>query len=387
MKKTIIMMVLIVGLTTGAAWAADLVVQPFNSTNTNAFACQDFETGYDTYDIFTADDFVVPTGETWQIETIYWGGDGWNGFVSLANAISLNCYIFSDNAGVPNDIPGVYGAGNELWSNSWAPSDAAIAISTEMTNPGAFTATLDPVVILTEGTYWLACYAESDYATNGQVGMHVSDTTNGGTGVVINPGASFGFPTVWTSITSSSTWSLTQQDIDFALTGTVLIPPTVTAINPNTGANDDSISVTITGTNFADTATVTLSGPTKADITATNVVVVSPTSITCDFDLNGAAAGTYDVDVDVNGMLGELTGGFTVTEAVDDDTTVDDDVTDDDVTDDDVTDDDVTDDDVTDDDVTDDDVTDDDADDDDDAIDDDSTGGDDDDDDDSGCGC
>jgi len=59
-------------------------------------------------------------------------------------------------------------------------------------------------------------------------------------------------------------------------------------------ANLTTINMTITGTNFSGTATVTLTpvaGGTA--ITATNVTVVDPNTITCTFDLTGAANGEY----------------------------------------------------------------------------------------------
>jgi hypothetical protein len=92
--------------------------------------------------------------------------------------------------------------------------------------------------------------------------------------------------------------------------------PTVTAITPNTGIRGWTVSITnLAGTNFRSGAVVKLvnasSGP---DITATSVVVVSATRITCTFDLTGATAPRYNVTVtNPSSDTGILANGFTVT--------------------------------------------------------------------------
>ena len=74
--------------------------------------------------------------------------------------------------------------------------------------------------------------------------------------------------------------------------------PTVTAITNTSGVRGWTVVKQITGTNFRSGAVVRLvnasAGP---DIPADNVVVVSPTRITCSFDLTGANAGRRNVTV------------------------------------------------------------------------------------------
>ena len=92
--------------------------------------------------------------------------------------------------------------------------------------------------------------------------------------------------------------------------------PTITGITPNTGARGWSASITnLAGSNFMSGAVVKLvntsAGP---EITATNVVVVSATRITCTFDLTGAAAARRNVTVtNPYSDPGTLLNGFTVT--------------------------------------------------------------------------
>jgi len=81
--------------------------------------------------------------------------------------------------------------------------------------------------------------------------------------------------------------------------------PTVTSITPEGGANDRSVTITnLKGTNFRGGATVKLTGPSGSGetgagtITATDVSVASSTKITCEFNLSGAQAGSYQVKVE-----------------------------------------------------------------------------------------
>lgn len=75
-------------------------------------------------------------------------------------------------------------------------------------------------------------------------------------------------------------------------------PPTVTSITPNSGTQGTIVSISnLAGTNFYGTPIVKLRMSSQSDITASSVNVVSPTQITCVFDLTGAAPGSWDVFV------------------------------------------------------------------------------------------
>ncbi len=85
--------------------------------------------------------------------------------------------------------------------------------------------------------------------------------------------------------------------------------PVPTAISPTSGTTSGGTAVTITGTNFASGATVTLGGT-----AATSVVVVSSTEITATTAAH--AAGVVNVVVtNSNGQSGTLTNGYTYTSA------------------------------------------------------------------------
>jgi hypothetical protein len=104
----------------------------------------------------------------------------------------------------------------------------------------------------------------------------------------------------------------------FTVTSVPITTPTVLSITPTAGHIGTVVSVTnLVGTNFNTTATpvtVRLVKTGSSDIMATNVVVVSSTRITCQFDLTGAATGLWDVVVrNPDGQEGRGTGLFSVT--------------------------------------------------------------------------
>lgn len=80
--------------------------------------------------------------------------------------------------------------------------------------------------------------------------------------------------------------------------------PTVSAVTPNSGTTLGGTAIIVTGTNFAAGAAVSIGGA-----QATNVSVVSPTSLTATTAQRGA--GNVEVTVTVNGRSGSLPGAFT----------------------------------------------------------------------------
>ena len=84
---------------------------------------------------------------------------------------------------------------------------------------------------------------------------------------------------------------------------TVTLPPTITSISPASGSVAGGTSVTITGTNFAATVSVTFGGTAAAITSRTNTQIVCNTP--------AHAAGTVDVQVTNPGQApATLTGGF-----------------------------------------------------------------------------
>lgn len=107
-----------------------------------------------------------------------------------------------------------------------------------------------------------------------------------------------------------------DESNDQALTGfTVLIPPTVTSITPNSGINNTDIAITdLAGTRFAAGVIVKLTKAGQADINATSISIVSASQIICTLPLSGAATGLWNVVItNTDAQSGTLGNGFTVT--------------------------------------------------------------------------
>jgi len=90
--------------------------------------------------------------------------------------------------------------------------------------------------------------------------------------------------------------------------------PTVIAITPSTGRNNESVSITdLEGTGFLAGAAVALQKLGETEIPGTSVAVVDPTQITCQFDLTGATIGLWDVTVtNPDAQSDTLADGFEV---------------------------------------------------------------------------
>ena len=89
---------------------------------------------------------------------------------------------------------------------------------------------------------------------------------------------------------------------------TYLDAPTIVSVSPNTGSTNSGTAITITGTNLTGASSVTVGG-----VAATNLVVVSATSITAKTPTG--TAGVKPVVVTTPGGIATLAGGFTYVQA------------------------------------------------------------------------
>jgi PKD repeat protein len=132
----------------------------------------------------------------------------------------------------------------------------------------------------------LTCFLDLTGAEAGQWNVVVRNTTSGEEGVYAN-----GF-----TVTNPA--------------------PALTDIAPYSGYVGDTVVITdLAGTNFLTTGIpgVNLTRTGYANITATDVVVVSTTRITCEFDLTGAVPGDYTVVLESqDGQSAEIVDGFSV---------------------------------------------------------------------------
>jgi hypothetical protein len=142
----------------------------------------------------------------------------------------------------------------------------------------------------------------TNFAAGATVKFGAASATNvvvvsGTTITATTPAGNAGAVTVTVTVNSQS-GSLTNGF-------TYIAPPTVTSVSPNSGTTAGGTAVTITGTNFATGATVTF-----GTASATNVVVVSGTTITATAPAGSAGAVTVTV-TNLGPQSGSLTNGYT----------------------------------------------------------------------------
>jgi len=223
------------------------LIQQVISDPADAIAAQDFETANDQYDTFVADDFTVPPGKIWSIESIdFYGYCGWS---TLHEAINLHCHVFANSASdEPDGIP-VYDP-RAIWHEAWPPSDPNVTFIDDC----SVSVTPGPPPIFGPGTYWLACYPEMSFADAGQWYWIPSYANNGFTAKANNPGGGFGFPSGWNDI-DSGIIPIDEKDMAFTLCGYIYSTTTstsTTTTHPSTTTTVPSTTSTTTSTFTAD---------------------------------------------------------------------------------------------------------------------------------------
>jgi hypothetical protein len=190
------------------------------------------------FDSDLADDFVVPTGETWNVQSI--DADG-TYFPFNGPANSFNVFFYADNAGLPGAQ--VYSAMNQPFS----------VVGT------TFSVNLPSVAVLTQGTYWVEIQANVTFIPNGAWFWRDRTLQSNNGAAWQNPGGGFGVCPTWA-----------QKTTCIPLTGG---PDQVFRLNGTTGGGTPTPTSSPTAT---PTATATPSG--TASPTATPSGTVSPTA-------------------------------------------------------------------------------------------------------------
>ena len=120
----------------------------YNNAGANATLSATFD-DFPTFNADLADDFVVPGGQTWNVQSIDADGVYFNG---PGPAFSFNVFIYTDNGGIP---------GTPVYSTLNQP----------VTQVGTtFTVNLAPAAVLANGNYWIEIQANVDFATQGEWG-------------------------------------------------------------------------------------------------------------------------------------------------------------------------------------------------------------------------
>ncbi|MEA3478228.1 MAG: hypothetical protein U9R60_08620, partial [Bacteroidota bacterium] len=112
----------------------------------NGWASQDFEAAYDAYDCQGADDFTVPAGVYWDIQTVTVPGSGSPGPFNVANV-----FFYQDAGGMPN-------------ATAYISFMGIAAVD----NAGVLTISLPGGALLTGGDYWVSVQDAAPFGVNGQ---------------------------------------------------------------------------------------------------------------------------------------------------------------------------------------------------------------------------
>ena len=226
----------------------------------NASAIGTFSSTFTEFPDFNsdlADDFVVPTGQTWNVQSI--DADGAY-FLFNGPANSFNVYFYADNAGLPGAQ--VYSATNQPFS----------VVGT------TFSVTLPSMAVLNEGTYWVEIQANMTFFSNGAWIWRDRTVQSNQGAAWQNPGGGFGVCPTWTLKTTCVPTG--GPDQVFRLNGTIgggTPTPTPTA----TGSPSATATATATATpsgSVSPTATPSGTISPTATPSATPSTTVSPTA-------------------------------------------------------------------------------------------------------------
>ncbi|MFL6499540.1 MAG: hypothetical protein ACJ8LL_02335 [Candidatus Udaeobacter sp.] len=208
----------------------------------NASATGTLSTAFADLPLFSsdlADDFVVPTGETWNIQSI--DADGM--ILGPGPVSSFNVFFYADNAGLPGVQ--VFSAMNQPFSVSGS----------------TFTVNLPSLAVLASGTYWVEIQANMMFIPNG-AWIWTDRTVQSNQGAVWqNPGG---------GVAECATWALKTTCVP--ITGG---PDQVFRLNGTTGEGSPTPTASPSTTATA-TGTPTASGTPSS--TATPSGTISPTA-------------------------------------------------------------------------------------------------------------
>jgi len=162
-------------------------------------ASRDFEEDFDAYDCQGADDFIIPPGFFWNIETVTVSGTG------STTATLVHVFIYDDVAGMPADV------------------ETTAFMGLTCTNASSvLTVSLPGGLLLGSGHYWISVQDASPYETDGQwFWSRTASIYNSGS-CWRNPGDGFESGAInWTTLADLG---YLNSDFMFRLEGTVGAP-------------------------------------------------------------------------------------------------------------------------------------------------------------------
>jgi hypothetical protein len=168
-------------------------------------------TDFPTFSADLADDFVVPSGQTWTVMSIDADGAYFNG---SGPANSWNVYIHADAGGVPGAI-------------------VASTLNTTVSVSGTtYTVTFSPAAVLTAGTYWVEIQANMTFSSGGEWGWTDRTVQCGNPAAWQNPGGGFGICPTWMPKLATCVTTAGGPDQVYRLNGTTTGGTGTCAVTP-----------------------------------------------------------------------------------------------------------------------------------------------------------
>src|SRR5215831_50180 len=147
----------------------------YNNASPNATRSTSF-TDLPTFSTDLADDFVVPAGQTWNVQSI--DADG-RYFFGPGPAIDWNVFIYTDSGGLP---------GTQIFSATQQP---VVVVGT------TFTVNLPVAAVLSAGTYWVEIQANMTFTPQGEWEWTDRMLQSNSGAALRNPGGDVGCGTDW----------------------------------------------------------------------------------------------------------------------------------------------------------------------------------------------
>src|SRR6186997_2091974 len=155
---------------------AVVLYDQYDNQAANSTSSQNFEASFDAYDDELADDFVVPSGDTWSINQLDAAGVYYNG---AGPAVSVNLRFYDNASGLPG--------GSVATRTDLAMTDSG----------GSFVVPIPSPVVLGPGTYWVSVQANMDFSSGGQWGFTDRSVQSNSEAAWQNPGGGFGVCPSW----------------------------------------------------------------------------------------------------------------------------------------------------------------------------------------------
>ena len=155
---------------------AVVLYDQYDNIGANSTSSQNFEASFDAYDDELADDFVVPSGQTWNIDQVDAAGVYYNG---AGPAASVNLASTTTQAGFPARA---------------SPTRTDLAMTD---TGGSFVVPIPSPVALSQGTYWVSVQANLDFGAGGQWGFTDRTVQSNSEAAWQNPGGGFGVCPSW----------------------------------------------------------------------------------------------------------------------------------------------------------------------------------------------